>query len=156
MLGWGVTCWGGALRFLCVNQNSATLQPDSSTSNSPSLPPCVYKCALLLGRVSAVCMCPTRSQHLFSVFRHAGPWVLRALGVSEEEAVFPYIHLDGSSDPTGKEVSWTSRKGNVKIACCVLWQRMQIESEEIINSDWEGMWRLLTFAVFAIPNLGSY
>ena len=45
-------CWGGAARS--ANQNSATLQPDSSTSNSPSLPPCVYKCALLFGRVSAV------------------------------------------------------------------------------------------------------
>ena len=56
MLGWGVKCWGGAARSVCANQNSAALQPDSSTSTSPSLPPRVYKCALLLGRVSAVCM----------------------------------------------------------------------------------------------------
>jgi len=30
-----------------MNQNSTTLQPDLSTSNSPSLPPCVYKCAFM-------------------------------------------------------------------------------------------------------------
>ena len=30
-----------------MNQNSTTLQLDLSTSNSPSLPPCVYKCAFM-------------------------------------------------------------------------------------------------------------
>ena len=30
-----------------MNQNSTTLQPDLNTSNSPSLPPCVYKCAFM-------------------------------------------------------------------------------------------------------------
>ena len=50
------------------------------------------KCALLLGRVSAVCMCSV---------------VLSApFGYQQQcKRLVPYTQLDGSSDPTGKEAS---------------------------------------------------
>ena len=66
-----------------MNQNSATLQPDLSTSNSPSLPPCVYKCAFM------------RSRHIFSSLHVPPvsicfPYSLLALEFSGLGAPFPF------------------------------------------------------------------